>query len=173
MHFSSRKIPADALVFLPFGSRKKAYFVDSKADEEKIRSFVKMYRSASTLISWLAMLGIYAFGWSWTYYASASPLRNKLTGLVVSSLVYLLFLLLWTWILWGVYKQTVPSFTSSLSEVGPDLQGQLSEISLRPRRLALVFVFAGIVLLAVGILGATRYSPSKHSCPPKCTSPSR
>ena len=40
-----RKDPGGRLVFLPFGPRKKAYFVDSKSDEEKIRAFVKMYRS--------------------------------------------------------------------------------------------------------------------------------
>jgi hypothetical protein len=41
-HF--RKDPNGRLVFIPFTRRGKCYVVDSKADEEKIRAFVNMYR---------------------------------------------------------------------------------------------------------------------------------
>jgi len=41
-----KKDPNGRLVFFPFTARGKAYFVDSKSDEDKIRSFAKMFRSA-------------------------------------------------------------------------------------------------------------------------------
>ena len=51
VHF--RKEPSGRVVFIPFTRRGKCYFVDSKADEEKVRLFVNMYRIPSTLISFL------------------------------------------------------------------------------------------------------------------------
>jgi len=41
------------LVFVPFGPKRKCYFVDSKSDEEKIRAFVRMFRSLNQLIGFL------------------------------------------------------------------------------------------------------------------------
>jgi hypothetical protein len=164
-----RKDPGGRLVFLPFGSKGKGYFVDSKSDEEKIRAFVKMYRSAGALIYWVAYLSFYV--WILSFNTGA----HKWTTEVGIASSFFLFLLLSLWMLWSLYKQTVPAFTTSLGEVGPDLKSQLSDISpppRRPRGLALVGLFAGIVLLAVAILFATRRSPSKPACPPKCTSTS-
>jgi hypothetical protein len=153
-HF--RKDPSGRLVFLPFGPRKKAYFVDTKSDEEKIRSFVRMYRSASTLISWMGQFPIYATGFIFTAYLGATPLRNRLTALVVTSSIYMLVSLALIWMLWGAYKQTVPSVTASLSEVGPDVRGQLSTISPRPR-IVLVCLAAGLLLLAVALFAAVSH----------------
>ena len=165
-----RKDPSGRLIFLPFGRRKKAYFVDSKADEEKIRSFLKMYRGASTLISWLGMVGIYVFGWSSTFRASATtiPGWTRLTPFLVSSLVYVLIMILWAWMLWGLYKATVPGLTSSLTEVGSDVRVQLTEISPRRRRLMLVCVLAGLTLVGLGLLFVVRQSP--RPCPVKTKS---
>jgi hypothetical protein len=50
--------------------------------------------------------------------------------------------------LWSSYKAAVPNLTSSLIEVGPDLKGQLSEISKRSWRLPLL-VATGFFLLMV------------------------
>jgi hypothetical protein len=63
-HF--RKDPSGHLVFFPF--KGKAYFVDSKSDEEKIRAFVKMFRSAIMLISLLTYpsIAVPAFIWKTT-----------------------------------------------------------------------------------------------------------
>jgi hypothetical protein len=163
-----RKDPNGRLVFLPFGSKRNAYFVDSKSDEEKIRAFVKMYRSAGTLISWLAYLNFYV--WILSFNTGAN---RATTEIAIVSFLFLV-LLLSVWMLWGLYKQTVPAFTSSLSEVGLDLKSQLSEISLPPRRprgLALVSLFAGIVLLGIALIFLTQPSTSgKPACPPKCAS---
>jgi len=162
-----QKDPSGRLVFLPSG---KAYFVDSKSDEEKIRAFVKMYRSAGALISWLVYLSFYA--WIGSFDTGA---HRWTTEVGISSLFSLLFLLS-LWMLWSLYKKTVPAFTSSLSEVGPDLKGQLSEISPPSRRLrglALVSLFAGIVLLGIGLILVTRQSSrGKPPCPPKSASTS-
>ncbi len=51
VHFG--KEPSGRLVFIPFTRRGKCYFVDSKADEEKVRAFVNMYRIPNTVISLL------------------------------------------------------------------------------------------------------------------------
>ena|ERR1700737_4860324 len=65
------------LVFLPFGSKGKAYFVDSKSEEGKIRSFLKMYRSASALFSSLGFLSVFVPVWTRLISAGASPLGDK------------------------------------------------------------------------------------------------
>jgi hypothetical protein len=167
--FSSKKKGYFADVFLPVGSKGTGYFVDSKSDEEKIRAFLRMYRSAGALIYWVAYLSFYI--WILSFNTGA----NRWTTEVGIASFFFLLLLVSVWMLWYLYKQTVPGFTSSLSEVGPDLEGQLSEISPPPRRLrglALVSLFAGIVVLAVALLALTRRSPGKPACPPKCTSTS-
>jgi hypothetical protein len=162
-HF--RKHPSGRLVFLPLVRRGQGYFVDSPADEEKIRAFVKMYRSAATLLTVLGTMGIYAWGWNPIFHVGANPLRNRLVALAESSLANMLVFVAGAWLLRGLYKRTIPIFTSLLGEVGPDAVGQLSRISQRPRRIALVCLFAGMVLAAFGILGATRYKPVRPRTP--------
>jgi hypothetical protein len=158
-HF--RKDASGRCVFLPLVRRGQGYFVDSKADEEKIRAFVKMYRSAALLVVVVGTMGIYAWGWNPMFYAGGNPLKNRLRSLVGSSVIYLVIYLGAALLLWEIYKRAVATFTSSLSEVGPGGAGQLSTVSQRPRSIALVCLFAGLVLAAFGILGATRYKPAR------------
>ena len=141
------------LVFLPLISKRKGYFVDSKSDEEKIRAFLKMYRSASTLLSWLVFPSIYFPGLILSVYG-VSPLRNKLTIYAWIASVFIVFYAASAWMLWSVYKGVIPSLTSSLSEAGPDVMGHLSEISQRPRRLRWLLVAAGLILLGMALLAA-------------------
>jgi len=169
-----RKDPSGRLVFLPFGPKGKAYFVDSKADEEKIKASVKKYRSTSALLSLLVYPGIYIPSLVLNVYGGGTSLRHKLTTSIgISSLVLLVFLAL-LWMVWGIYKDTVASLTVPLSEVGPDLKDQLSEISPsasgRVRRIALVCAFGAIILMGLAILAATRYARPKSPCPPTITS---
>jgi hypothetical protein len=171
-----RKDPSGRLVFLPFGPKKKAYFVDSKSDEEKIRAFVKMYRSFSTLISIVIYPSIYLPGLILDGYGGVSSRQHRLAIALGVPAIFWLTLVALVIMLWVVYRAMVPGLTASLSEVGPDLKGQLGEISPRPRhqrRLALACLFAGIVLLGLGIVVATSYSRSKPPCPPGGTSTSR
>jgi hypothetical protein len=53
------------------------------------------------------------------------------------------------WVLWEVYKETVPTLTASLSEAGPDVKGQLTTSAQQRsvKRLAL-----GVLLVAAGAL---------------------
>jgi hypothetical protein len=162
------KDPSGRLVFLPSGGKGKAYFVDSKSDEEKIRAFVRMYRVAGELLSWPTALATYV------WIVAFTSAHRWTTVVWIASFFFLLFLLS-LWVLWSLYKQTVPSFTSSLTEVGPDLKNQLTEAFPHPRRLrvlALAIVLVGVVFLCGAVLLATQHSPGKSPCPPKSTSTS-
>lgn len=150
-----RRDPSGRLAFLPFGPRKKAYFVDSKSDEEKIRSFLKMYRTASALLNVLVFPSVYLPGFVLNFYRG--PVRSKVETIAWVALFFILLFGALAWTLWSVYKETIPGFTSSLNEVGPDLQSQLREGSPRPRQLqkiGLVFLLAGAVLLVAVAVAA-------------------
>jgi len=87
-HF--RKDPSGRLVFIPFTSKGKTYFVDSKSDEEKIRSCVKMFRSAITLIYLLTFPSLFVPEFVLEAYAGLSPRRHRLEivlGILVVFLV--------------------------------------------------------------------------------------
>lgn len=162
-----QKDPSGRLVFLPSGRKGKAYFVESKSDEEKIRAFVKMYRGAGTLIYWVQNLCFLA--WIESFTTSA---HRWTTEVGIASFFIFVFLLA-VWVLWRLYKQTVPTFTASLSEVGPDLRDQLTDVCPPPQRLrvlVLASLFAGVVILGLAIVLATRRAPPKAPCPPKLSS---
>jgi hypothetical protein len=144
-HF--RKSPSGRLVFIPFRLKGKCYFVDSKSDEEKIRAVAKMYRSALTLISWLTFPSTYVPAVILEDYAGLTPRGHRLAIALGIPLFFSLVLATLQWMLWRVYKKTVPSVTASLSEAGPDVKGQLSQVSRRPGRLAL-----GVLLACAGLL---------------------
>jgi len=73
-----RKDPSGRLVFLPSGPRGKGYFVDSKSDEEKIRALVKMYRSATTVITFLTSPSIFVPALILDDYAGMTPREHRL-----------------------------------------------------------------------------------------------
>jgi len=54
----------------------------------------------------------------------------------------------------GSYKGAIPSFTSSLSEVGPEIKDQLISISGRPRRGVLLRLLAGLLLIVLALFRA-------------------
>jgi len=146
-----RKDPSGRLVFLPTGVRGKAYFVDSQSDEDKIRSFLKMYRSAFAIVSLLVFPSIYLPGFVLNF--CRMPLRSKLETNAGTTTFFLLLFGALMFLLWSVYKETVPGFTASLSEVGPDRKGQLSEISPQPRRVQrLALVVLGVSTLLLGLM---------------------
>src|SRR5216684_5388150 len=146
-HF--RKDRSGRLVFIPFSLRRKCYFVDSKSDEEKIRALVKMYRSAIQLISWLAFPSVFVPAVILEDYAGLTPRGHRFAIAFGIPLFFWLVLCALLWMLWSFYKGAIPSLTSSLSEVGPDLKGQLSEISRRSWRLPLLVAAAGFFLMAL------------------------
>jgi hypothetical protein len=156
VHF--RKEPSGRMVFIPFTRRGKCYFVDSKADEEKVRAFVNMYRIPNTLISFLMAPMVMVPGLILEDYGRLTPRAHRLTiSLGISGFFWLSFVAL-ALMLWVVYKATVPGLTASLSEVGPEIKDQLSAISPQQRgvrRVALVCLLAGLVLLGLALVALT------------------
>ena len=159
VHF--KKEPSGRLVFIPFTRRGKCYFVDSKADEEKVRAFVNMYRIPNTLISLLMSPMVMVPGLILGDYGGLTPRAHRLTiALGVSGFFWLSFVAL-ALMLWVVYKATVPGLTASLSEVAPEIKAQLSAISPQQRglrRVALVCVLAGLILLGLALVALTGHS---------------
>jgi hypothetical protein len=152
------KDPSGRLVFVPFSRRGKCYFVDAKADEEKVKAFVKMYRIATTLISILSGPVLVVFVSILEDYGGLTPRAHRLTIIIELASFFWLSLIAVQLILWFAYKATVPGLTASLSEVGPDVKTQLRAISApSSRRLALVCLFAGLVLMGLAIVVLTAH----------------
>jgi hypothetical protein len=143
------------LVFIPFTRRGKCYFVDSKPDEQKVRAFVRMYRIPSTVISLLLCPIVMVPGLILEDYGGLTPRVHRLTiALGISGFFWLGFVAV-ELMLWFVYKAAVPGLTASLSEVGPEIKGQLSSISSQQRgqrRIALVCLLAGLILLGLALV---------------------
>ena len=148
-HF--RKDQSGRLVFVPFSLKGKCYLVDSKPDEEKIRAFVRMYRSVFQLISFLTYPSLIVPALVLEDYAGLTPRAHRFAIAFGIPLFFWLVLCALLWMLWSLYKGAIPSLTSSLSEVGPDLKGQLSEISKRSWRLPLLFAAAGLLLMVFAL----------------------
>jgi hypothetical protein len=155
-HF--RKDPNGRLIFIPFTRRGKCYFVDSKADEEKIRAFVNMYRIPNTLISLVISPMVTIPGLFLEDYGGWTPRAHRLTiALAVSGFFWLSFVAI-ALMLWVVYKAAVPGLTASLTEVAPEIKAQLSAISSEQRglrRVALVCLLAGLILLGLALVALT------------------
>ena len=157
VHF--RKEPSGRLVFIPFTRRGKCYFVDSKAAEEKVRAFVNMYRIPNTLISLLMTPMVMVPALILEDYGGLSPRGHRLTIVLgISGFFWLSFIAL-ALMLWVVYRVAVPGLTASLSEVAPEIKAQLiSAISPQQRglrRVALVCLLAGLILLGLALVVLT------------------
>jgi hypothetical protein len=151
-----KTIPSGRLVFIPFTRKGKCYLIDSKAEEEKVRAFVKMYRIPNTLISFLITPFAMVPGLFLEDYGGLTPRAHRLAmALGISGFFWLSSVVLGL-MLWFVYKTSVPGLTASLSEVGPDIRAQLRELTPRPfSRAALVFLFAALVLLGLALVALT------------------
>jgi hypothetical protein len=164
--------PSGRLVFIPSGPKGKYYFVDSKSDEEKIRAFVKMYRSSSAVISLLTTPSIVIAAMLLEDYGGLTPRAHRLTMAFGIAGFFWLVLILVALILWAAYRVNVQGLTSSLSEVGPEVKDQIrpaSPPSRLQRRVAVVGLLAAVILmagivLAISSSGAVRH-PSDTACP--------
>jgi len=143
------------LVFIPFTRRGKCYFVDSEADEEKVRAFVKMYRLPNTLISCLMTPLVMIPALILEDYAGLTPRAHRLTiALGISGFFWLNFVAL-ALMLWFVYKAMVPGLTASMTEITPEIKAELRAISPQNRRIALLFLLAGLILLGLALVALT------------------
>jgi len=158
VHF--RKVPSGQLVFIPFTRTGKCYFVDSNADEEKIRAFVKMYRIPNTVISLLLCPIVMVPALVLEDYGGLTPRAHRLTiALGISGYFWLTFVAL-SLMLWLVYRAAVPGLTASLSEVGPEIKVQLNALSAEQRgsrRAALICLVASLILLGLALVALTAY----------------
>ncbi len=168
-----RKDPSGRLVFLPFGSRGKAYFVDSQSDEENIKSFLKKYRTRTALIHIVISPIIYGSGAIMLSFAPRIPLHDKLEIYMEICALLVLLIAYIGWRSWSLYKEKIEILVAPLNEVGPDERKQLREISSPARRsqqIALACMLAALVLACAAIIGLTRYSRPNRDCPPKSAS---
>jgi hypothetical protein len=148
------------LVFVPLGLKRKCYFVDSKSDEEKIRAFVRVYRSLNQMIGFLGYPGVFIPGLILEDFAGLTPRAHRFAIALGIPMFFSLVLIVLLWMVWSLYKGAIPSFTSSLTEVGPEMKGQLSEISQRswrPALLVAISFFLLMVLVLFAILAASHF----------------
>ena len=160
-HF--RKLGSGRLVFIPYSLKGKCYFVDSKSDEQKLRAFVKMYRSSISLLSLLTCPSIYGSALILDVFGGLTPRGHRLAIALGIPLFFWLVLIALMLMLWIFYKQAVPGFTASLSEVGPEVKPQLTDVSAGQRKVVLVCLGAVLFLLGL-ILFAIQRRPS-NPCP--------
>ena len=158
-HF--KKEASGRLVFIPFTQRGKCYFVDSKSDAEKIRAFVSMYRIPSALISVLMTPIVMVPALVLEAYGHLNPRVHRLTVALGISAYFWLSLVALELMLWFVYRAMVPGLTASLSEVAPEIKAQLRTIPDQQRgrrRLILLCIVAGLILMGVALFLFTGYS---------------
>ena len=108
-----------------------------------------MYRSVTQLIAFLTYPSIFVPGLILEDYAGLTPRGHRLAIALGIPLFFSLILISLLWMLWGLFKGAIPSLTSSLSEVGPELKGQLSGISQRSWRLPLLVITAFLFLMVL------------------------
>jgi hypothetical protein len=146
-----RKDRNGRLVYIPFSLKRKCYFVDSNADEEKIRALVRMFKSAITVIPLVTYPIIAAPGFILEDYAGLSLRGHRLTIALGVPLFLWLVLTGFMWMLWSLYKGAIPGLTASLSEVGPEVMGELREFSQRTQR-PMALIAAGLFIVALAVL---------------------
>ncbi|HMD09739.1 MAG TPA: hypothetical protein VKH63_19565 [Candidatus Acidoferrum sp.] len=136
------------LVFVPTSLRRRCYFVDSKADEEKIRALVRMFRSAIAVIPLVTYPIMAVPGLILENYGGLSPRGHRLTIALGIPLFLWLVLTGFIWMLWSLYKGVIPGLTASLREVGPDVMGELREFSRRVQH-PILLVVCGLLMLGL------------------------
>jgi hypothetical protein len=120
-----------------------------------------MYRIPNTLISFLIAPMVVVPGLILEDYGRLTPRAHRLTiALGISGFFWLSFVALGL-MLWVVYRATVPGLTASLNEVAPEIKAQLSSIAPQQRglrRVALVCLLAGLILLGLALVALTGHS---------------
>jgi hypothetical protein len=79
-----------------------------------------------------------------------SPRGHRLTIALGIPLFLWVVLTLFMWMLWSVYKTAIPGLTASLSEVGPDVVGDLGRSSQRTQR-PMALIAAGLFIVALAV----------------------
>jgi hypothetical protein len=151
---SFRETQAGRVVVFSGGPRKRGYLVRSLAEEQKIRSFLKMFYFAHLyiLVFGLMLSQVCA---SWLAYGSFDRPAHRLLGSVsIFVAIYCLVVGLPYALLWRAYKRALTSFVAPTDEVS--LTG--TEAPGRQWILLAVAGFALLILAAILVL-AVRPSP--------------
>jgi hypothetical protein len=144
-----RKDRSGRVVFIPL--KGKGYFVDSKADEARIKTFARKYLNAATLLNFLIFTGIYVPGAILSINLVA-PLRTKLGISIGIVSCFLVVYIAAAWMLWSVYKAGIAMATASLEQAGPEVMSHLSATPRqRQQRLAFLSIAAGLILI-IGVI---------------------
>lgn len=158
-HALDSRFPADTkgrVVFFPI-KRRLGYVVESKVEERKICSFLKMYQIAYAAILFFGMNASILLGTLQANLWPADWIQYRRTHLVAGAFamaaVILAIQIPFFWIpflvLWRTYKEAIISFTSGLAEVcfAP---GEKPRVLNRKRRVfqALAIV-TGLFLLSI------------------------
>jgi hypothetical protein len=138
-------------IFVPFSLRRNCYFVDTKTDQDMIRAFVRMYRSLFQIIAFLSYPSVFVPALILDDFAGLTPRGHRLAIALGIPFFFWLVLGGLEWILWGLYKGAIPSLTSSLTEVDPEIKNQLRELYQGSRRWRVLSVVAGLLLIAFAI----------------------
>jgi hypothetical protein len=162
-HF--RRLGSGRLVFIPYSLKGKCYFVDSKSDEQKLRALVKMYRSSISLLSLLTYPIIYISALILDVFGGLTPRGHRLAIAIGIPMFLGLLIVALMLMLWVLYKQAVPSFTASMSEVGPEVKPYLTDISAGRRKVVMVCLGALLLLLGLFLFAIQRRPPAP--CPPQ------
>jgi hypothetical protein len=137
-----RNEKAGRVVVFSGDRRGRAYVVRSEAEEQKIRSFLKMFYCAHFSILVLGFL--LASGWSHDInYAFGRPALHLFRTFGVTLVVYSLVAGLPDILLWRSYKKAFAKFVSPEDEV---------LISGGPARQKLIFIGAAIIAAALLLL---------------------
>jgi hypothetical protein len=142
---SFRDTPAGRVVVFSGDSRKRGYLVRPPAEEQKIRSFLKMF--------YFAHLYILVFGVmlsqicaSWFINGSLDrPAHRLLASVSIFVVTYCLVVGLPYALLWRAYKRALTSFTAATDEVS--LTGTIA-----PGRQWILLAVAGFALLILAAI---------------------
>jgi hypothetical protein len=147
---SFRETPSGRAVVFSGDPRKRGYLVRSPADEQKIRSFLKMFYFAHLSIVVLGVLLAQGCASWFAYGAYDRPAHHLLGSVSIFVAIYCLVVGLPYALLWRAYKRALPSFTDPADEVsltGTNAPGG-QRIVLAVAGFALL-ILAAIVLLAI------------------------
>ena len=146
-HFAT--VESGRLVVLPRGPKRPGYFVDS-ADENKIRSLVKIYVVAALLIQGIGSTASIAITQSLAFDRHSATLAHQLkVGLVVYAIASTLLYFGPAVLLWNVYRRAVDGICSSLTSV------DRASVRLEPLRSARPWrVLLALLAVLLVVMGA-------------------
>ncbi len=143
-----KKDPATRLIFLPFGGKKPGYHIDSPADEEKTKPFAKMYFLARAMFQALGSTSAILIAWPWK---SAGPCISIAHFIVAYLIAASLFEFLPLWLLWRLYRKSIPEVCSTMRVAAPEEIRQL-DWSMSPFRRRVLMIAIGSMVLLTGIV---------------------